>query len=116
MKILYFGCYRDKGHYFWSEGFSKPRWSDTVTQIPWGIQVDTGLCPKGPQIQGRAAFHQKDGWTAISFWDRTVDTRPGSHSTFLCENTLDFDAMVALCKETFPTIWERYTFEVVLNK
>ena len=113
--ILYFGCHREDGHYFWDEELSRnPRWNEMVKVVPWGVEVDSGLCPPGPDVQGRAALHQKDGWTALAFWDRTIDRRPGSHSTFLVHQTLDFESMVALCKKTFPRVWERYTFLVRL--
>lgn len=114
--ILYYGCYGESGHHFWTEDlFLNPRWAMVTKEIPWGTEVDGGLCPRGRQVQGLALLHQKDGWTALAFWDRSVDSRPGSHSAFLVRQTLDFEAMVAVCKETFPRVWDRYTFEVVTS-
>ncbi len=74
---------------------------------PFGRYPDTTLCPEGPQYQGQAVLHQKKGWTAIGFWDRTGDTRGNSNSNFMVEGTFTFDEMCALAKEAFPGIWKR---------
>lgn len=81
---------------------------------PWGYQVDGGLCPPQSFGQGRARLHQKDGWTAIAFWDMTVDTRPGSNSVYLAEGTFTFDQMVEMAKTRFADRWNKMGFQVSL--
>jgi hypothetical protein len=81
------------------------------TGCPWS-RLDGGLMPPGPQVQGRSALHVKDGWTALSFPDRSIDNRGGSHSTFLFEAELDFDEALRYAKQLFPSVFARYTFEI----
>jgi hypothetical protein len=91
VKVFYFGCWDAIGHFLWTpSGVSVP-----LSTTPWGNAVDTGLCPgkrdrRGEvacenQREGEAALHHLDGWTALAFWDRSVDTRHGSNSAFLAE-------------------------------
>ena len=109
-RVFYFGCVGVSGHYMHGvDGRSAHRFTQTN---PWGYGVDGSLLPKS-QIEGRAFIHHKDGWTALSFWDRSVDSRRGSHSTFLAEGSFGFDEMVAFGKKHFPEVWARYTFPVV---
>jgi hypothetical protein len=108
-KLLYFGCIDQSGHYLWGD---PQRRSFDFSDTPWDTQVDGGLCMQGGQPQGQAVLHQKDGWTAIAFWDRSVDSRPGSNSAFLADKLLSFDEIVALSKERFPAVWKRFPFAV----
>jgi hypothetical protein len=117
MKVFYFGCYDDKGHHMRAAEGLGLRYSreefDFVRTNPWGYGVEGGLCPqKAGEVQGESLVHHKDGWTALSFWDRSIDTRPGCNSNFLAEGTHSFAEMVALAKKHFPTVINRFTFEV----
>jgi hypothetical protein len=99
---------------------------------PWGLSVDSGLCPyrdpqapkwKQPeveaQLQGHALLHYKDGWTCISFWDRSGDTRPGSNSAFIANKggmppePIPFDEMLKLSYKHFPKIFQRFGFPII---
>lgn len=111
-KVFYFGPIRRAGHYFWL--------NDSTTQHrlkgigPWGTKVDGSLAPAlTDQKEGEALVHHKEGWTAISFWDRTVDKRPGCSSTYLIEGTFTFEEMAVLAKEAFPERWGAMGFEVI---
>lgn len=109
-KILYFGCIPsmgEVGHYMWKASGEKD-W-DLIRGNPWGYKVDGGLCPKGPG----ALRHCKDGWTCISFWDRSGDQRPGSNSNFLVQGEFSFAEMVALGRQQFPAVFARIKFEIV---
>jgi hypothetical protein len=132
---LYFGCVGESGHYLWgSSGGRRPlrlrregqdqllgvpssirnEHSGKKPLVPWGLSVDGGLMPKRrPLKEGEAVLAHRDGWTALSFWDRTVDTRPGSVSVFLFNAELEFHQAVRAAMREFPTIWKRYPFEVV---
>ncbi len=112
--MYYFGCSREPGHFLWEDdaGFmhSKLRYD----KLPWGYKIDSSLCTgHSGSEEGRASLHHKDGWTAVAFWDRSVDSRPGSNSAFICDEEIDYDEMIRRSKETFPKIWERFNFEVV---
>ena len=119
MKVFYFGCYKTHGHYMRaSDANGKLRYSKEEHEFtyknPWSYKIDCGLCPKtdGYETEGIAALNHKDGWTALSFWDRSIDDRHKSNSNFLAEGTLDFTEMLNISKEHFPEIFERFKFEV----
>lgn len=111
-RAYYFGCIRESGHYLWTGDLERIGHHQWPSLLPWPVEVvDTGLCPKD-RDWGSAQVTHKDGWTALSFWDWSVDTRPGSHSTFLFRDVLDFDAALARARELFPTVFARLKFEV----
>lgn len=117
----YFGCVSGAGHYFF-DGLGlihrNPGCPWTAAEIDGKlqpgcvIQHERWQTPR-EQPQGAALLHYKDGWTALSFWDRSVDRRLGSNSTFMFRGEHDFDALVKLAQERFPTIWSRYSFPVI---
>lgn len=125
--IYYFGCWMESGHYLWrAEGRSARHGEDRV--LPWP-QLDGTLPPADrrpvrkegsyPEVereapQGHAALHHKGGWTAISFWDRSVDSRPGSSSTFFIRGLHTWDDAVRIAKAAYPRTWGRFKFPVVL--
>ena len=117
---VYFGCWDRPGHYFHScdGGYLYPH-EGPLTEFPWGYEVDGGLCPGGdrrdnrvPQVEGEALIHHKDGWTALSFWDRSVDARGGCNSNFFFRGILSFDEALVKAKKVFPFILARFTFDV----
>lgn len=109
-KVFFFGCtrgidefHKEAGHYMYEPGY-RSSW-DVVT--PFERYPDGTLCPEGPQVQGLAKLHQKDGWTAIGFWDRTGDARGNSNSNFIVRGTYTFDEMCKLAEEQYPELWKR---------
>jgi hypothetical protein len=107
-KVFYYGCLRDvderteAGHYMYEPGYRSSR-----VESPFGRCPDGTLCPEGQQVQGLALLHQKDGWTAIGFWDRTGDSRSNSNSNFLVRGTYTFDEMCKLAQDQYPELWKR---------
>lgn len=129
--VLYFGPLKESGHFLFYENgeqVSPHRLADTIT--PWGREIDGTLQPGmilwrdhwinessrgGRSWQyGEAVIHHKEGWTALSFWDSTIDTRPGCSSTYLAQGTFTFEQMVELAKERFAERWGKMKFEVRL--
>lgn len=111
-RVLYFGCIGQPGHFMHGEDGRR----DYYAVTPWGKTPDGTLCPEGKQVEGKALLHHKAGWTAISFWDRSVDGRGGCNSNFFVDRDLSFDEAVAISKERFPRIWSRFKFEVTPNQ
>jgi hypothetical protein len=124
--MLYFGCRNEAGHDLWrSDGSSANVYTDT----PWGRRIDGDLV-YGPQArhcefrhveaahqqQGAAKLTHEHGWTAVDFWDRSVDARCGSHSVFVKAGTHSFEDMMAWAKAAFPWVFTRLTFEVFLGQ
>lgn len=112
---FYGGCIGQSGHYLWDiHGHTIYRQDKDIPWEGW----DGPLQPKHTNAEGLAIIHYKreEGgpmWTAISFWDRTVDKRGNSSSNFFADSHLSFDEMLEDAKEHWPYIFERYPFEVV---
>lgn len=125
-RMYYFGCNRDVGHDLWT---SDGRSANVYTDTPWGRDIDSALV-YGPQLrrykfrhvesaqqqQGAAKLTHEHGWTAVDFWDRSVDPRPNSHSVFAKAGTHSFEDMMAWAKAAFPWVFARFTFEVFLGQ
>jgi hypothetical protein len=115
-KIYYFGCVNDRdGHDMYNHHLrSNKETHYFLRNGPWGYEIDGGLCPliNKRQVEGIADIHQKDGWTAIAFWDRTGDSRSNSNSAFIVEGEFEFGEMLAMAKKTFPQLFERFKFEI----
>jgi hypothetical protein len=119
MRVFYFGCHEQAGHFMRAP--HSPRSLEERREIsafaetnPWGHGIDGDLCVEGA-AEGVASLNHKDGWTALSFWDHSVDTRGGSNSNFLAEGTFTFDEMIAIAHQHFPDIMKRFGFPVVLD-
>lgn len=112
----YFGCKSSvqKGHYLHLPKFFFTQaecWLDLPKQ--WQRNLDGTLCHRGQQqVEGWIRLHHLDGWTAIAFWDRSADHRPNSNSVFLAFGEYDAETMVALGKEQFPEVFNRFPFQL----
>ena len=116
-KVYYFGCVERAGHYMWNPPLDSAQWpyrydSDFFYNNPWGYEVDGRLCPSGPEIEGSALIHHKDGWTALAFWDRSIDKRGKCNSVFLAEGDFSFKDMVEIGRRHFSRVVNRFTFEI----
>lgn len=126
-RMFYFGPWDRAGHYMFTEGGRKI-WGDErdAAGFPWrgGSGIDGCLQPgcrkdrdgrwihRGPQVEGESLLHHKDGWTALSFWDRSVDQRGGCNSTYFAEGIWTFEQMVEMARTRFADRWNRMRFEV----
>ncbi len=110
MRIYYFGCDKESGHFLFIPGMHGTI-SPKISGLPWG-HLGGPLCPQTTPQEGVAKIHQKDGWTALGFWDRSVDSWIGSNSVFFYEDLLDFDQMISAFKEHFPVIFSRFQFPI----
>jgi len=115
-RVFYFGCWGDVGHYLWTPDGRRARSAGPFT----ALDLDGRFCPGvvgrtdriSPNVQpeGVAALHHANGWTVLAFWDRSVDRRRGSHSTYVIEGTHDFGEAVRISSAAFPRVWARYPF------
>lgn len=125
-EMYFFGPWEGAGHYLFNEhGHSEWR---KEKEVPWGVEImDGGLqphtcgslergqpCYRGTCApQGIANVHHKDGWTALAFWDSSVDRRGGCVSVYLAKGDFDFTQMVEMAKTRFAKRWEKMTFDVI---
>ncbi len=128
MKMFYFGPWETAGHHFHGEGgFLHHSAFDCCPWQPYGNPgIDCALQPgcvwdkdghlrsTGNEIEGQALLHHKDGWTALSFWDRSVDHRGRCNSTYFAEGIFTFDEMVEMAKTRFASRWNKMNFPVRL--
>ena len=113
IRSFYFGWVKYSGHTFLQRGeMSCP--PSSTDKIPWKPKEIDGKLQPDPrdQQEGIACVHRKEGWTAISFWDRSGDKRMNSNTTFIANGVFSFAEMIEIAKEGFPGIWARFTFEV----
>jgi len=127
--MFYFGPWDGAGHYLHDER-GHHIWGEAKGSLPWGDEADGNLqphfdncarkrssykryCSCGSGPEGVAIIHHKNGWTALSFWDRSVDTRGNCNSTYFAEGTFTFDEMVVMAKERFAYRWNKMPFQVV---
>lgn len=111
---LYFGCGDRAGHYWHVPGEHPVTYGvayDNRTKYqpagcPYDWNIDGGAQPNTEQ-PNRARLEHHDGWTCLAWWDRTVDTRPGSCSAFVARGTHDYTSMLALLTEKFPWVARR---------
>lgn len=112
--ILYFGCLSGPGHYLRDKTKShweQPRHSST----PWGVQIDGGVFDSSPRKWQAGAVHhaQKDGWTLVYWADYSVDSRPGSHSTFVIPALLSKAELLEGARHLWPEVFNRPRFPVL---
>ena len=122
--VLYFGCIERAGHYLWSrEGTGRPctdRRDRELAQRLGGL--DGALCWNSKsdryshecdETEGLAFVTHREGWTALAFWDRSVDGRGACNSAFLAEGTLTCAQIVRHARQRWPEVWARFSFDVV---
>ncbi len=109
--ILYFGCLGDAGHYLRDKTkphHAQPRYSSTA----WGNQLDGGIFADSKRHWEDGVVHhaQKDGWSVVYWADYSVDTRPGSHSTFVVQALMTKDELIAAARLQWPEVFGRKRF------
>lgn len=119
-QILFFGCQNGKyGHFAFAPGWRLA--SGREARI---LEKNDGkLAPKskhGNQIEGKArvvyGIDEDGGYALLSFWDRSVDSRPGSNVIFFVHiepnDSCDDEEILKRCKEAWPEVFARFKFEV----
>jgi hypothetical protein len=113
LEVLFFGYYTSPGHYLRSKAGVV-----VIGCIPWGSSIDTGLLISRQDKYARPITEptenytvaRKEGWTAISFWDRSGDSRPGSNSAFLVAADVSDKELLTLARKQWPEIFARPGF------
>lgn len=108
--FYYYGCWSTTGHYLFQPGGRRIDYLST----PFGYDLDGRVQPvethdaycRGNGIPALRLVH-RDGWTAVGFWDNTVDSRPKSCGAFVCIGSKNLEQVLAEAKVQFPEIWLR---------
>lgn len=108
-QVYYFGCIGQKGHFLWENEHSRiPIFQ--CDKIPFISRefyrtLDGKYCPEFASRKKKLSH--SGPWLIISWWDNSVDNRPGSHSTFIGMDFKDFEEMLYAAKEKFPQVFAR---------
>lgn len=109
-QCLYFGVWRKPapGHYLYNPDGG---WADG-RRLPFLESIlDAGLLPqKEPQYEGYLHRALIGGWTILSFWDRSGDSRPGSNSSFLVRGEHSTADALEHARAAFPHQFARFNF------
>lgn len=110
MNVFYCGCIGQAGHYVWQ---------DENTRMKHGVLRDLVARSDGffaPMEDlgddGATVVHYVHGYTVFSWWDASVDDRPGSNSTFWVEGVIPFLHAITAARKTFPSVFARLGYEL----
>lgn len=118
-EIYYFGCVRNIGHYLFKpseRGPVQPHGPES-RKMAWARICDGGLGlgdDEEPQDEGRGTWAYIRGYSIVSFWDRTVDSRGGSTSSFLLKGMHSFATVIHTAENFFPNIFKRFNFKPMM--
>lgn len=117
MDAYYFGCLspREKGHFLYDQN-GRSRRSEAVGLPIRAEFLDGSLLFGVPDVPGNAVLFHGRGWTFLSFWDRSGDSRGASNSTFILRGTLSFEDAIEAAKAAFPQRWSLIKFDVTEYK
>lgn len=124
IECFYFGCIDGPGHYFRGPGNTSRVYELEHELTTLFAGIDGKLCWNSPrttrdqydrrdETEGRAFVTHRGGWTALAFWDRSVDRRGACNSAFFVRGTLTFAQIVRVARHRWPKLWSRFTFPVV---
>lgn len=106
-EILYFGCIGKVGHNLHSK-----QQHIQFHETPWGYKLDEEIPAVEYEPEGLLRTFHKDGWTAVAFYDRSVDDRPGSKSIFLVAKDWPTEKVMAAAERQWPEVCGRPRFPI----
>lgn len=105
-QIFYFGCIDRSGHALFGPGETPVRYGQLDRDFGSVGRLDGTFCPT--EIGGgKFTISTRPPWTIISWWDNSVDTRPGSHSTFIFQGYDSLGEFWWDAREKFPSVFAR---------
>lgn len=106
MKPLYFGCWNDVGHLLYDQHGQYVR--REVLDLLVAIGIDGAFRPTTCKEHGAGQFTWLGNITILSIHDYSVDSRPGSHSTFVLPGNLQFSEAKDAAAKAFPHVMKRF--------
>jgi hypothetical protein len=109
-ELFYFGCYGRSGHYLHVPSMEHAYGLMAHKYLEY---LDGDLAPEGGQVQFKAQLWRLTGYTptpysALSWWDRSVDKRPGSNSIlFAPGHTVTAQGILDLAHRLYPKVMGR---------
>jgi len=113
-ECYYFGIQpgRSAGHYLHDRDFNTGRHLERLLPFRYSI-LDCGLLPQqGENLLGMVCRTVVNGWTIISFYDNSGDSRPGSCSVFVIKGEWCYGNALNYARSTFPSVFSRIKFDL----
>ena len=113
MEHYYFGCNTQAGHHLRTSMNGNLETLDykKCAQLEFYTNnFDGAYPPHDTNMQGVVKVSRltlKKNWTIFAFWDYSIDSRPGSHSTFIFSGLHNYDECVDIIREHYPTVLKR---------
>lgn len=114
VEVMFFGCLGQPGHYLQSKRSNRFR----TDHLPWGDSIDGGLLPKdgNKRQDGKFVFVKERGFSCVSFWDQSGDSRPASNSAFIVQaEEITADELFGLARQQWPEVFRRPNFPFALT-
>ncbi len=120
--FFYFGCVHIQAGEQLYNTFNKQIWTERDPSLPKDFPVAIGVLDQGllglrdaPKTIGKTVLCHIGDWTIISYWDNSVDKRPGSNAAFIARGIHSFTDMLQHFKIQFPDIYEKLPFQLTLK-
>lgn len=112
--IYYFGCIDVSGHHLHGPNAETSQYADRNCKdfAEHGRRLDGAFCPPESFGSGLYVISQKPPWNIISWWDYSVDSRQGSHSTFICQGYESLEEFWKDAQAQFPSVFKRQRMPV----
>jgi len=113
--VYYYGCWDSRCNSFYlpDGGQLSPRDHDQLKELlvrdclsifTIGDRLMTDL---PVSAEGRAHLFHMNGWTYLTFPNKSYDPRDGNHSDFFTQGIWDFDTMCRIAQQEYPMIWKK---------
>jgi len=127
VECFYFGCIGGPGHRFHARRRPTSACEELERAVAAALGrggIDARLCwnsPKGDrdrydrrdETEGLAFRTCCGGYTAVAFWDRSVDRRGACNSVFIVRGDLTFKQVMRVARHCWPRVLGRFSFDVV---
>ena len=106
-KWIYFGCHRQAGHYTFSEGMrslSQRYGSRDLSRFDGMLPPQTDTAPYIATVSRLGGW----GFSALAFWDYSVDKRGGSNSVVFAPSlAIEQNELLTEAQRRFPEVFGR---------
>jgi hypothetical protein len=109
-QLLYFGCIGEAGHYLWYSDRSKAYGSNArIDGVNEKLLQNLDSVFPPPEIVGTGIYNDciVPPVRIVSWWDRSVDKRPGSNSNLIGVGYASAEEMIDDAYKIFPSVMNR---------
>lgn len=124
-RVYFYGCWGPTRYALWTRERKIVFYRDVGVTDRMASRLDGGYAPGSlflggklkladfdDQIEGVVRDYFEDGWTVLSFWDRSNDPNFNAHSTYLVKGTFTIGNALRLARAYFPDKFNNYPFHL----